>query len=285
MNFDFKKGTNIVGFFGGVQVRFDEKNRAHSYCNCEFRHWRRQNSFFVKSQSAALDLIIWHFFHFFIGTNRVGFFGGVQDNEDAESEESDDDGTAGNFFNDILSVNIENERATWTKIELTGKKDGSVKKRKKDGSPKDGVIFYDFLIFSYQLYLSRLPSTIPNIDYCNTFIFFEQEEQEDEEGCDEPAAEEVNKVVTKVVEDGAFTITSTVGLETKNSENKFEEEKLEIKLGQMNLLKGPSPRFGAQMAIKQGILYLFGGLVEDSNDRQFTHKDLYALGISFSLYY
>ena len=86
-------------------------------------------------------------------------------------------------------------------------------------------------------------------------------------------------VVTKVVEDGAFTITSTVGLETKNSsENKFEEAKLETKLSQMNLLKGPSPRFGAQMAIKQGILYLFGGLVEDSNDRQFTHKDLYALG-------
>ena len=35
------------------------------------------------------------------------------------------------------------------------------------------------------------------------------------------------------------------------------------------------------MAIKQGILYLFGGLVEDSNDRQFTHKDLYALGNDF----
>ena len=32
--------------------------------------------------------------------------GGVQDNEDAESEDSDDkDGTAGNFFNDIISVN------------------------------------------------------------------------------------------------------------------------------------------------------------------------------------
>jgi len=179
------------------------------------------------------------------GTNRVGFFGGVQDNEDAESEDSDDeDGTAGNFFNDLLSVNIENERATWTKIELTGKKDGAVKKRKKDGSPNDG----------------------------------DKEEQEVEEDCDEPAKEEVDKVVTKVVEDGAFTITSTVGLETKNSsENKFEEAKLETKLSQMNLLKGPSPRFGAQMAIKQGILYLFGGLVEDSNDRQFTHKDLYAL--------
>ena len=80
--------------------------------------------------------------------NRVGFFGGVQDNEDAESEDSDDeDGTAGNFFNDLLSVNIENERATWTKIELTGKKDGAVKKRKKDGSPNDGVIFHVFLFF------------------------------------------------------------------------------------------------------------------------------------------
>ena len=121
----------------------------------------------------------------------------------------------------------------------------------------------------------------------NCFIFFEQqdkEEQEDEEDCDEPATEEVDKVVTKVVEDGAFTITSTIGLETKNSENKFEEAKLETKLSQMNLLKGPSPRFGAQMAIKQGILYLFGGLVEDSNDRQFTHKDLYALGITFFLF-
>ena len=52
--------------------------------------------------------------------NRVGFFGGVQDNEDAKSVESDDkDGTAGNFFNDILSVNMENQRATSTNIELT----------------------------------------------------------------------------------------------------------------------------------------------------------------------
>ena len=117
--------------------------------------------------------------------------------------------------------------------------------------------------------------------------FFEQQDkegQEDEEDCDEPTTEEVDTVVTKVVEDGAFTITSTIGLETKNSENKFEEAKLETKLSQMNLLKGPSPRFGAQMAIKQGILYLFGGLVEDSNDRQFTHKDLYALGTTFFLF-
>ena len=35
---------------------------------------------------------------------------------------------------------------------------------------------------------------------------------------------------------------------------------------------------GAIYLITQGILYLFGGLVEDSNDRQFTHKDLYCLG-------
>ena len=68
------------------------------------------------------------------------------------------------------------------------------------------------------------------------------------------------------------------GIETKNTDDKDAANNLETKFSQMNLLKGPSPRFGAQLAIKQGILYLFGGLVEDSNDRQFTHKDLYCLG-------
>jgi len=172
------------------------------------------------------------------GTNRVGFFGGVQDNDEESDSDDEDDMISGNFFNDILAVNVENERATWTKIELTGKKDVTSKKRKKDE---------------------------------------EKEETLDEEVPDKEEAEETDKGVTKVVEDGAFTITSTVGIETKNTDDKDAANNLETKFSQMNLLKGPSPRFGAQLAIKQGILYLFGGLVEDSNDRQFTHKDLYCL--------
>ena len=53
----------------------------------------------------------------------VFFFGGVQDNENIDDEDSDSDDEGGDFFNDLYSVNVENERATWTKIELSGKKD------------------------------------------------------------------------------------------------------------------------------------------------------------------
>lgn len=165
-------------------------------------------------------------------STRVLFFGGVQDTDlDIADDDSDDDDdeTNGNFFNDLYAVNVDNERATWTKIELTGKRDGKKK-----------------------------PVATMN-----------------EETTEE--SEEKNEGITKVVEDGAFTIVSTVGIEQPELAKK-KDENLEDKFSQMNIFKGPSPRFGAQLAVKQGILYLFGGMVEDSNDRQLTHKDLYSLG-------
>ena len=41
---------------------------------------------------------------------------------------------------------------------------------------------------------------------------------------------------------------------------------------------GPSPRFGSALTMRQGVLYLFGGMVEDDEDRQLTFKDFYSLG-------
>ena len=76
------------------------------------------------------------------GTNKVLFFGGVQDLEDIEDDSDDDDDNPGNFFNDLLSVVIENERATWTKVELKGKKDPSKKSKKiveEDTEPQGTV--------------------------------------------------------------------------------------------------------------------------------------------------
>ena len=41
---------------------------------------------------------------------------------------------------------------------------------------------------------------------------------------------------------------------------------------------GPTPRFGASMAVaKSGQLFLFGGMVEDG-DKQITLNDFYCLG-------
>ena len=43
---------------------------------------------------------------------------------------------------------------------------------------------------------------------------------------------------------------------------------------------GPTPRFGASMAVaKSGQLFLFGGMVEDG-DKQITLNDFYSLGES-----
>ena len=41
---------------------------------------------------------------------------------------------------------------------------------------------------------------------------------------------------------------------------------------------GPSPRFGSALTMRQGVIYLFGGIVEDEEDRQLTFKDFYSLG-------
>lgn len=40
----------------------------------------------------------------------------------------------------------------------------------------------------------------------------------------------------------------------------------------------PSPRMNCGLAVKHGVLYLYGGLVEDG-DKQFTLSDFYSLGI------
>merc|ERR1711981_899169 len=82
---------------------------------------------------------------------------------------------------------------------------------------------------------------------------------------------------TKIVEDGAFTISSTVGIETKND---ISDKNIKKSDSKDEILKaGPSPRFGSQLAIDKGNLYLFGGMVEDSNDRQLTRKDFYSIDI------
>ena len=56
-------------------------------------------------------------------------FGGVQDNEEEEEDEEDsDDEGSGNFFNELYSVQLEGERATWHLVTLTGQET-----RKKGG--------------------------------------------------------------------------------------------------------------------------------------------------------
>lgn len=84
---------------------------------------------------------------------------------------------------------------------------------------------------------------------------------------DEPIEE--TKITT--VTDGVFTMT--VGPSNLNSESSgFSNVKPDVRE-----IFTPSPRMNCSMTVKNGLLYLYGGLVED-NDKQFTLADMYSLG-------
>ena len=78
------------------------------------------------------------------------------------------------------------------------------------------------------------------------------------------------------VEEGAFTITSTVGTEVTEGQGQASGSSAVTSKTKAYV---PCSRFGANLAVKAGVLYLFGGMVEDG-DRQYTLKDFYFLGES-----
>ena len=176
--------------------------------------------------------------------------GQTEDEGQESGDESDEEGE-GTFHNDLHSVTVEGERATWHLVQLTGKKD-SVEKKSRRKVKGDG-------------------------------------EDEGMEGEDE-AAELLDEMVigeedtgpsTVTVESGAFTISSTiVGEDSRVNQNELSF------LGNLGAsassqetskqLTVPSPRFNAGMTFKGGSLYLFGGLWE-SGEKDYTLKDFYSL--------
>jgi len=171
--------------------------------------------------------------------NRVFMFGGVMDKQNDNEEESDDsDDEDGNFFDEMYSVVVEGERATWHLVNLTGKKDVVEKKRrrKEKGNDDEGV---------------------------------EDMEEDSLEKMEDLALED-SRPSTVTVESGAFTISSTVGEVEKNGNPSqvITEKNKDCFV--------PSPRFGSQMVYKGGLLYLFGGIIE-SGEKDITLKDFYSL--------
>ena len=183
---------------------------------------------------------------------RVWLFGGVQDEEEGQdSGDESEDEDEGVFHNDLYTVHVEGERATWHLIQLTGKKD-IVEKKKRRKVKEEGDD--------------------------------EEMESEDEavERLDELALEEGGSGPSTVtVESGAFTVSSTItGEDCRVSQNELSflgnlggSGNGQESCKQLNI---PSPRFNAGLAFKGGSLYLFGGLFE-SGEKDYTLKDFYSL--------
>merc|ERR1719508_561235 len=67
--------------------------------------------------------------------DRIFMFGGVCDKEGDEEEDSDDeDEDSANFFNELYSIHFDGERATWSLINYTGKKEEKSKVEENVGA-------------------------------------------------------------------------------------------------------------------------------------------------------
>ena len=177
---------------------------------------------------------------------KVFMFGGVMDLESAEDDSDEDsDEEEGNFFDEMYTVNVEGERATWHLVTLTGKRDpNSVAEKKRRRKEKDAEEDEDN----------------------------DMDDQDCDSGLDNLEIDDAPKTVT--IESGNFTVSSTVGGASKDGE-KSEKENGEKSKDCFT----PCGRFNSQMVFKGGNLYLFGGVVE-SGEKDITLKDFYSLDTS-----
>ena len=144
-------------------------------------------------------------------SNKALFFGGVNDEENGNhisDDEEDDEMRQGNFYSDLYSCLIENEKATWQKIEMCGTKTDPSEKKRRRGAAKE-------------------KDSGKNEKHDDDG---ESSEETDEDSENEEAAARIERLAinsngdlkednhntgqdctsVRVVEDGAFTISSTI---------------------------------------------------------------------------
>ncbi|XP_061450216.1 kelch domain-containing protein 4 [Rhineura floridana] len=173
--------------------------------------------------------------------NRSLLFGGVHDEEEEEQLEGD-------FFNDIYFYDLAKNR--WFPGQLKGPK--SEKKKRRRG---------------------------PMMEDSHAALQVEAGGEDGErEGRLPPGPVEIVKEV--VAEDGTvMTIKQVISapeLEPQRSESEDEEDGVGDEASSQQV--EPCPRSNAMLAVKHGMLFVYGGMFE-VGDRQFTLNDLYAIDL------
>ena len=165
-------------------------------------------------------------------TCKAFFFGGVNDeanDSNISDDEDDDDMKQGNFYSDLYMCAIENEKATWQKVELTGIKEEvlaekkrrrvNAKAKRSDAGDNQGDNDISNGSDTDEDDESALDveaaNTIERLEIDNEDKTVKEEGQVDQSGSS-----------VRVVEDGAFTISSTI---IHSSSEKGEENKNIVK--------------------------------------------------------
>ncbi|KAL3860433.1 hypothetical protein ACJMK2_010557 [Sinanodonta woodiana] len=190
--------------------------------------------------------------------NKAICFGGVFDEED------DDEKLTGIFFNDMFC--LEMDKGKWYSYLLRGKKMAEKKRRrkKKDAAKSKGD---DNEEYSNEEGSEDEPMEIPDEEVKNLSL------KDQGSSLGEVTGEDNTGAVKTVVIDGVFKVT--VGQQGSSS-----AEHAQIGSSEMEVdIFMPSPRMNALLAIKSGVLFLYGGIVEEG-DKQVTLTDFYSLDIN-----
>nr|XP_056718193.1 kelch domain-containing protein 4 [Euleptes europaea] len=155
-------------------------------------------------------------------------------------DEEEEERLEGDFFNDIYFYDLAKNR--WFPGQLKGPKSEKKKRRRGQGA---------------ELSSSALP-----------------------EGSGETHPGPVEIVKEVVAEDGTImTIKETISGPTVEQQSSESESEEDVTGGEASGQQvEPCPRSNAMLAVKHGVLYVYGGMFE-VGDRQFTLNDLYALDI------
>nr|CAD7392510.1 unnamed protein product [Timema cristinae] len=179
--------------------------------------------------------------------NRAYTFGGVFDVEQEED-------LAGEFFNELHHLDL--DKIMWRNVALSGKREpGKSKKRRRkdeegnvegDGSADEG----------------GSNQNITDMDVTT------EDQVADDDGTSKPT---VVPSTTILSDDGVFKVTQGPTPQPSSSQEVVGSE-----AAKNQHLFAPSPRMNCGLVIKDGVLYLYGGLIEDG-DKQLTLSDFYSL--------
>ncbi|XP_032679911.1 kelch domain-containing protein 4 [Odontomachus brunneus] len=172
-----------------------------------------------------------------IQINQALLFGGVQDQEDEDCEED----FQGTFYNDLFALDL--EKFQWHKVILSGKKEDTTTERRRRRRPKEEGVEGS-----------------------------EDQQNDDSEETSQESPTNAAQSNTITVEDGIFTMTlgSAPVKTVSDAGDLFADE------NPQKAAFSPWPRINAGMVMKNNLLYLYGGLIED-NARQYTLNDFYSL--------
>lgn len=165
-------------------------------------------------------------------------FGGVFDEED------DDEEISGVFYNDLYSLEL--DKFVWRTVTLSGKKEGiKTRRRRRKGPDADQSM---------------------DVDNDDSDEDQGQEVDKQEEAPDQKEVEVSNDGVFKVIVGPSPATQSSAETSTTLPDS---EESTAV---------NPHPRMNCGLAVKHGILYLYGGLYEQG-EKQFTFSDLHSLDL------